>query len=120
MGRGAARAWEGKDRILGERAGKNDIQLRPILVDPCNQQRNAKRPTHNALLPFRSFAKPKREVADGLRAALNAQRFIIVKGVRLRLNTGVLNHGAGVGLEPGHGAADVPVYLDDLLDRRSF
>ena len=32
----------------------------------------------------------------------------------------MLDHAAGVGLEAGHGAPDVAVNLDDLLDRRGF
>jgi hypothetical protein len=34
----------------------------------------------------------------------------------LGLDAGMLNHTAGVGLQPGHGAADVGVYLDNFLD----
>ena len=34
----------------------------------------------------------------------------------LALDAGVFNHGAGVGLQAGHGAADVRVYFYDLFD----
>ena len=36
--------------------------------------------------------------------------------VVLGLDAGVLDHGAGVSLEAGHGAADVAVDFDDFLD----
>jgi len=32
----------------------------------------------------------------------------------------MLDHGPGVGLQPAHGAPDVPVDLDNLLDRRGL
>lgn len=38
----------------------------------------------------------------------------------LALDAGVLNHGPGVGLETGHGAANVAVDLDNLLDGGGF
>jgi hypothetical protein len=37
--------------------------------------------------------------------------------VVLAFDTGVLNQVSGVGLEAGHGAANVLVDFDDLLDR---
>lgn len=40
--------------------------------------------------------------------------------VVLALDAGVFDHGAGVGLETGHGAADVSVDFDDLLDGGGF
>ena len=39
-----------------------------------------------------------------------------MKAVILTLNAGVFDHGASVGLQAGHGAADVGVYFDNLLD----
>ena len=38
----------------------------------------------------------------------------------LGLNASVLDHGAGVGLEPRHGASDVSIDLDDFLDGGGF
>lgn len=39
-----------------------------------------------------------------------------MEAVVLTLNAGVFDHGASVGLQAGHGAADVGVYLDNLFD----
>ena len=38
----------------------------------------------------------------------------------LTLNASVFDHGASVGLQAGHGAADVGVYFDNLLDGRGL
>ena len=38
----------------------------------------------------------------------------------LRLHASVLDHGAGVGLETGHGASDVAVDLDNFLYGRGL
>ena len=43
-----------------------------------------------------------------------------MEAVVLTLNTGVFDHGASVGLQAGHGAADVGVYLDNLFNRRGL
>ena len=43
-----------------------------------------------------------------------------MESVVLALDTGVLDHAAGVGLEAGHGAADVAVDFDDFFDRGGF
>ena len=40
--------------------------------------------------------------------------------VILALNAGVLNQVAGIGLQTGHGTADVLIDFDDLLDGRRF
>ena len=103
---------------LGE--GGDPIQLRPVLVNPSNEQGHAKRPTHNALLALGALTEPQRQVANRLRAALNPQRLVVVESVILALDAGVLDHGAGISLQAGHGAADVAVYFDDLFDRGGF
>ena len=41
-----------------------------------------------------------------------------MEGVVLRLDSGVLDHAACVGLESRHGASDVAVDFDDLFDGR--
>ena len=92
-------------------------QLRPVLIMPGNQQRHTKWPTHDSLLAICALAESQRQITDRLRCALHAQRLVVVEGVALALNTGVLNHRSGIGLETGHGAADVAVDLDDFLDR---
>jgi len=40
--------------------------------------------------------------------------------VGLAFDSCVFDHRPGVGLQPGHGAANVPVDFDDLLDRGGF
>lgn len=39
-----------------------------------------------------------------------------MEAVVLTLNAGVFDHGASIGLQAGHGAADVGVYFDNLFD----
>ena len=41
-----------------------------------------------------------------------------MEAVILTLDAGVFDHGASVGLQAGHGAADVGVYFDNLFDGR--
>lgn len=97
-------------------AGLCVVQARTVLVVASNQQGDAERPTHDALLAVSRLAEPQGQVADGLGAALDAQGLVVVEGVALALDARVLHHAPGVGLQPAHGAADVPVDLDDLLD----
>ena len=91
-------------------------ELGTVLIVASNQKSNAERPTHDALLSISTFAEAQSEIADRLGAALNAEGLVVVEGVRLALNTSVLNHRACIGLETAHGAADVAVDLDNLLD----
>jgi hypothetical protein len=93
-----------------------NVQTRPVLIITRNQQRHAKRPTHDALLALGTLTKPQRQVAYRLRAALDAQRLIVVEGVVLALDARVLDHAAGIGLKARHGASNVPVDFDNLLD----
>lgn len=94
------------------------VQRRAVLVIASDQQGDAKGAAHDALLAVGRLAEAQGQVADGLGAALDAQLLVVVEGVRLALDAGVLDHGPGVGLQARHGAADVPVDLDNLLDRR--
>jgi hypothetical protein len=98
----------------------SDIQTRPILIIARNQQRNAERPTHDALLALSTLTKPQRQIAYRLCAALDPKRLCIVEGVVLALDAGVLDHASCVGLQAGHGAADVAVDFDNLLDGGGF
>lgn len=93
-----------------------DVQTRPILIIPRNQQRHTKRPAHDALLAFGTLSKSQRQIAYRLCAALDAQRLVVVEGMVLALDARVLDHAAGVGLQARHGAANVAVNLDNLLD----
>ena len=40
-----------------------------------------------------------------------------MEAVILTLDAGVFDHGTSVGLQAGHGAADVGIYFDNLFDR---
>lgn len=95
-------------------------QLGSVLVKARNEKRNAKGPAHDGLLSVSTLAEAQGEVADGLRAALDTQGLVVVEGVALALDAGVLNHGPGIGLETRHGAANVAVDLDNLLDGGGF
>ena len=96
--------------------GLGVVQRRPVLVVAGDEQGDAERATHDALLTVGRLAEAQGQVADGLGAALDAQTLVVVEGVRLALDAGVLDHGPGVSLQPRHGAPDVAVDLDDLLD----
>lgn len=43
-----------------------------------------------------------------------------MEGVILALDAGVLDQVAGIGLQTGHGTADVLINFNDLLDGRRF
>lgn len=92
-------------------------QLGSIFVVASNEQGNTKGSTHNRLLALGTLAEAQGEIADGLGSALDAKGLVEVEGVALALYAGVLDHGAGVGLEAGHGAANMAVDLDNLLYR---
>lgn len=95
-------------------------QLRAGFIIAGNEEGNAEGPAHDGLLAVGALTEAKREIADGLGAALDAERLIVVEGMALALNTGVLDHGASVGLKAGHGTADVAVDLDNLLNGRGL
>jgi hypothetical protein len=96
------------------------VQLGTILVITGNQQCHAKRSAHDTLLAVRTLTKPQCQITDSLRAALDPEGLGEVEGVRLRFDTGVLDHAASVGLQARHGAANVLVNFDDLLDGRGL
>lgn len=95
-------------------------QLGAVLVEASDEKGNAERTAHDGLFTVGTLAEAQGKVADGLGAALDTKRLVVVEGVGLALDTGVLNHGAGVGLEARHGAANVTVDLDNLLDGRGL
>ncbi|KAK8051318.1 hypothetical protein PG993_002703 [Apiospora rasikravindrae] len=99
-------------------AGLGVVELGTVLVVAGNKQGNTKGAGHDALLAVGALAETQGQVADGLSATLDTQGLVVVEGVALGLDAGVLDHAAGVGLEARHGAADVTVNLDNLLDRR--
>lgn len=99
-------------------AGLGVVELGAVLVVAGNEQGDAKGPTHDALLAVGALAEAEGQVADGLGARLDAEGLVEVEGVGLGLDAGVLDHAAGVGLQARHGAANVAVDLDNLLDRR--
>jgi len=100
--------------------GLGVVEGRAVLVVAGDEEGDAKGAAHDALLAVGALAEAQGQVADGLGAALDAQALVVVEGVALALDAGVLDHGAGVGLEAAHGAADVAVDLDNLLDRRGL
>ena len=102
------------------RTDRNHSQLRPQLVDPRNQQRHAKRPTHQRLLVMHALAKAQREIAHRLRGALDLDALVVRERVVLRRDARVVDHRACVRGEPGHGAPEVRVDFHDLFDGAGF
>lgn len=96
-------------------AGLGMEQLGAVLVVTGNQKSYTERSAHDGLLSLSTLTEAQGQVTDGLGAALDAERLVVVEGMALGLDTGVLDHGACVSLEAGHGAADVAIDLDDLL-----
>lgn len=99
-------------------AGLSMVQARPVLVIPGDQEGDAKGPAHDRLLAVGGLAEAQGQVADGLGAAFDPQDLVEVESVALAFDAGVLDHAARVGLQTAHGAPDVPVDLNNLLDRR--
>jgi hypothetical protein len=95
--------------------GPVDVQTRPVLIVTRNEERYAKRPAHNALLALCALAKPQRQVAYRLGAALHSQLLVVVEGVVLALDSCVLDHASCIGLQTRHGASNVAVNFDNLL-----
>ena len=97
-----------------------DSQLRSHLVNTRNQQRHAKRPTHHGLLVMHALPEPERKITHGLRDALDLDPFVVREGVVLSGNACVVDHGARVGGEAGHGASEVTVDFHDFFDGAGF
>lgn len=96
------------------------VELGAILVIASDEKGDAEGATHDALLAIGALAEAEGQVAYGLGAALDTQILVVVEGVRLALDAGMLDHAARVCLQSRHGAADVPVDLDNLLDGRGL
>lgn len=90
-------------------------QLWPQLVDPRNQQRDTKRPTHHRILVVHTLSEAQCKIANGLRGTLDLDALVVRECVVLGRHPGVVDHRAGVGGEPGHRAAQMAVYFHDLL-----
>lgn len=97
-----------------------NVQAGPVLVISRDQQSYTERPTHDALLAFCTFAKTERQIAYRLCTAFYPQRLSVIESVVLALDSCVLNHAPCIGLEAGHGAADVTIDFDDFLNGRSL
>ena len=97
-----------------------DSQLRSHLVNTRNQQRHAKRPTHHGLLVMHALPEPERKITHGLRDALDLDPFVVREGVVLSGDARVVDHGACVGGEAGHGASEVTVDFHDFFDGTGF
>lgn len=91
-------------------------QLGAIFIVSGDEQGDAERSTHDSLLAVGTLAKAQGKITDGLRAALDAERLVVVEVVGLALDTGVFNHRTSVRLEARHGAAQVAIDLDNLLN----
>lgn len=95
-------------------------QLGTVLVKASDEERNTKGPAHDGLLSVSALSEAQGKVANSLGGALHTEGLVVVEGVALALDAGVLNHGPCVGLEAGHGASDVAVDLDNLFDGGGF
>ena len=67
-----------------------------------------------------ALSKPKCEITHRLCDAVNPDPFVVREGVVLGGDAGVVDHGACVGSEAGHGAPKVVVDFHDLLDGAGF
>lgn len=74
-------------------------ELGAVLVETSNEQGDTEGTAHDGLLAVSTLAEAQGKIADGLGAALDAEVLVVVEGVALAFDTGVLDHGAGVGLE---------------------
>ena len=95
-------------------------QLRSRLVNTRNQQRHAKRPTHHRLLVMHALPEPERQITHGLCDALDLDLFVVREGVVLCGDACVVDHGACVGGEAGHGTSEVTVDFHDFFDGAGF
>ena len=94
------------------------VERRTVLIYTSNEQRDAKRTTHHAVVLVVVLAELEREVAHGLRAALEGHRLVVREAVVLRLRARMLDEHPRIRHESAHRAANVRVDLHDLLDRR--
>lgn len=91
------------------------VQAWAVLIVASNQESDTERPAHDALLAISRLAESQGQVANGLGAALDAQGLVVIEGVALALDAGMLHHTARIGLQTTHRAANMPVNLDNLL-----
>lgn len=75
---------------------------------------------HERVVVLDRLAEAERKVTHGLRAALDANLLVVRERVHLAGDTRVVDHGARVGGQARHGAANVPVDLHNLLDGRAL
>lgn len=97
-------------------AGLGVEELGAVLVVAGNQEGDTKGAGHDGLLALGTLTEAEGQVANGLGARLDAEGLVVVEGVGLGLDAGVLDHGTGIGLQTAHSASDVAVDLDNLLD----
>ena len=67
-----------------------------------------------------ALAKPESEITHGLRDTLDLDPLVVRERVVLCGDTGVVDHGTGVGCEAGHGASEVTVDFHDFFDGAGF
>jgi hypothetical protein len=97
-----------------------DSQAWPSFIESGNQQSYPEWPRHDTLLPFRTLPEPQRQVTDRLRTAFRPELLPVMECMVLALDSGVLDHAAGIGLQSAHGASDVAVDLDNLFHGRGL
>lgn len=96
------------------------VQAWAVLIVSCDQQCHTKGSAHDALLAVCRLAKAQGQVTDGLGARLDAQILVVVEGVALALDTGVLHHAARISLQTTHCTANVSVNFDNLFNGRGL
>ena len=93
------RVWSSKTAGSDSDGRGDDIQLRTLLINTGDQQRNTKRPTHHRILVMYTLSEPQGKITNGLSDALNLDLLVVGEGVILRGNSSVIYHGASVGGE---------------------
>lgn len=73
---------------------------------------------HERVVVVDTLAEPEGKVTHSLGAALDTNLLVVGERVHLRGDAGVVDHGARVGSETRHGAAEVAVNLHNLLNGR--
>lgn len=97
-----------------------DSQLWSQFIYTCDQQCDAKRPTHHRLFVMHTLPEPERKITHRLRDALNLDPLVVREIVVLGGDARVVDHGACVGGEAGHGASEVAVDFHDFFDGAGF
>ena len=90
-------------------------QLWAKLVDPGDEKGDAKRAAHHCVLVVHTLSETKCEIANRLCDTLHLDALVVGEGMVLGGDTGVIDDGARVGGETGHGTPEMRVDLHDFL-----